>query len=54
MMNMNPYYVFVRNNTVWSVAKYYPKDGVYMLAGSEYDYSADDFDEIGEIVEMPG
>jgi len=52
-MDMMPYYVYVRNNTGWHVAKHYPKDQEYYLPGNEFPYKADWFDYIGERVELP-
>ena len=52
-ISMMPYYVYVRNLTGWHAARYYPKDGDYYLTGNEMPYRAEDFDEIGERVEMP-
>jgi len=48
-----PYNLYVRNNTGWHVARYYPTENAFYLIGNEFPFRASDFSVIGNKVEMP-
>lgn len=52
MTTMMPYYVYVRDDTGWHVARYYPSQDEYYLTGDDFNYVAEDFHFIGEKVDM--
>ena len=52
MTTMMPYYVYVRDDTGWHVARYYPKQDEYYLTGNPDPIEAEDFHFIGNKVDM--
>lgn len=52
MTTIMPYYVYVRDDTGWHVARYYPKQDEYYLTGNPKPIERENFHFIGNKVDM--